>query len=156
MAGGMTFQSASTAHVVADGTIVIAGAALGTAGSALDSACSDGSRKQDGYRWHHLATDKNDSSAARGGPWTPLFQQLFAQAGMSLNDPANLVYLAAHQGPHPREYHELIYNKLRVAIEDCHPVSDCRSKLAAALKRLAREVCTPGSRLHQLITKGQE
>jgi hypothetical protein len=96
MAGGGAVQSATTAHVVTDGTLVIAGATLGTAASGVGSACSDGSQKKDGHHWHHLATDKNEASAARGGPWTPLFQRIFAKAGMDLNDPANLVYLAGH------------------------------------------------------------
>ncbi len=152
MAGGMSFQSASTAHVVADGTIVIAGAAMGVAASALGSACSDGAQKKAGYQWHHLATNKNNSSTAQGGPWTLLFQRLFLAAGMSLNDPTNLVYLAAHQGPHPREYHQEVFDRLRVATEDCHPVSACRAKLAEALRKVAQDVCTPGSRLHELIT----
>jgi len=153
MAGGMRFQSAGTAHVVADGTIVIAGAAVGTAASAPGSACSDGSQKKDGYQWHHLATNKNNSSTAQGGPWTPLFQQLFSETGMSLNDSANLIYLATHQGPHPKEYHERVYDSLRAATEGCHPLSDCKGKLVTALKKLARDVCTPGSRLHELITR---
>jgi hypothetical protein len=156
MAGGMSFQSASTAHVVADGTIVIAGVAMGTAASTVGSACNDGAKKKAGYQWHHLATNKNESSTAQGGPWTPLFQQLFAGAGLSLDDSANLVYLAAHQGPHSKAYHEHVYNNLSVAMEGCHPVSDCRNKLVAALKRLARDVCTPGSRLHRLLTQGRE
>ena len=40
---------------------------------------------------HHICTDKNEVSAQSGGPWTPLFESLFEQAGMSLNDSANLV-----------------------------------------------------------------
>src|SRR5205814_1788582 len=83
LAGGMTFQTASTAHVVADGTLVIAGAAVGTAASGLGSACTDGDPKKTGSQWHHLATDKNEVSLDRGGPWTPLFEQLFATAGMN-------------------------------------------------------------------------
>lgn len=156
LAGGMTFQSASTAHVVADGTLVIAGAAVGTAASGLGNACSDGSQKQEGSQWHHLATDKNEVSAERGGPWTPLFKRIFAQAGMSLDDPANRVYLAGHRGPHPEAYHEAIYDTLRRAVRSCKSTPDCRSKLVAALQSLARDVCTPGSRLHQLATKAQE
>ncbi|KFE71256.1 putative lipoprotein [Hyalangium minutum] len=153
MAGGGVVQSASTAHVVADGTLAIAGAALGTAASGVGRACSDGSQKKDGHQWHHLATDKNEASATRGGPWTPLFQRIFARAGMDLNDPANLVYLAGHQGPHPAAYHEAVYRTLLNAIARCSSVSECRSKLVTALEGLARDVCTPGSRLHQLATK---
>ncbi|HEX8705287.1 MAG TPA: AHH domain-containing protein [Myxococcaceae bacterium] len=153
MAGGMTFQSASTAHVVADGTIVIAGAAMGTAASALGSACSDGAQKKDGYQWHHLATDKNDVSPARGGPWTPFFEQIFAKAGMSLNAPENRVYLKSHQGPHPEEYHEAIYDRLLSAVRDCKTTAHCRLRLVDALAELAAKACTPGSYLNRLLTK---
>jgi hypothetical protein len=153
MAGGMTFQSAGTAHVVADGTIVIAGAALGTAASAVDSACSDGSRKKPGYQWHHLATDKNDVATARGGPWTPFFEQIFAKAGMSLNAPENRVYIQSHHGPHPEEYHEEIYDRLLAAVRDCKTTEHCRRRLVEALGELADKVCTPGSHLNRLLTK---
>ena len=156
MAGGGIVQSATTAHVVADGTLVIAGVMLGTAASGVGSACSDGSQKKDGHHWHHLATDKNEASAARGGPWTPLFQRIFAKAGMDLNDPANLVYLAGHQGPHPEAYHQEVYRTLLNAVARCRSVPECRSKLVTALEGLARDVCTPGSRLHQLATKPLE
>lgn len=156
LAGGMTFQTASAAHVVADGTIVIVGAAVGTTASGLGSACSDGSPKKEGSQWHHLATDKNELSADTGGPWTPLFERLFAKAGMSLDDPANLVYLAGHKGPHPEAYHQEIYRTLARAVRSCKSLPDCRSKLLTALQSVARDVCTPGSRLHQLATKAQE
>ncbi|WNG17590.1 AHH domain-containing protein [Cystobacter fuscus] len=153
LAGGGSVQSAATAHVVADGTIVLTGAALGAAGSAVGSACDDGSMRKKGYRWHHLATDKNEISSARGGPWTPLFQRLFAKAGMSLDAAENLVYLKRHQGPHPEDYHDAVYTKLDTAMEQCRTVSHCRARLVEALRQLAEEVCTPGSKLHRLATR---
>ncbi|HLL06524.1 MAG TPA: AHH domain-containing protein [Myxococcaceae bacterium] len=152
MAGGMSFQSAGTAHVVADGTIVIAGAAVGSAASALGSACGDGSQKKDGYQWHHLATDKNEVSPVRGGPWTPYFEQIFARAGMSLNAPENRVYLKGHQGPHPEEYHEEVYDRLLAAVRDCKTAAHCKRKLVEALQELAEKACTPGARINQLLT----
>ncbi|HZI08744.1 MAG TPA: AHH domain-containing protein, partial [Myxococcus sp.] len=42
-------------------------------------------------RDHHLATDKNSVSTARGGPWTPRFRKIFKKAGMELKDPENIV-----------------------------------------------------------------
>ena len=153
-AGGMIFQSAGTAHVVADGTIVIAGAAMGTAASTVgSSACSDGAKKKNGYQWHHLATNKNDITSARGGPWTPFFEQIFAKAGMTLNAPENRVYLKSHQGPHPEEYHEEVYDRLLAAVRDCKTKAHCRSKLVEALAELAEKACTPGSHLNRLLTK---
>ncbi|MFL5349201.1 MAG: AHH domain-containing protein [Hyalangium sp.] len=156
VAGGLTFQASSTAQVVADGTIVLAGAAVGTAGSAAGSACDDGTPKREGYQWHHLATDKNESSTRRGGPWTPLFEDIFALAGMSLEASENLVHLKGHQGPHPEEYHRAVYQKLRDAVAACKSTSDCKRELVEALQSIAREVCTPGSRLHFLATKRQD
>jgi hypothetical protein len=157
MPGGLTWQGATTVQMVADGTLVVTGVAVGTAaGSAsggAGSACTDGAQKKDGYQWHHIATDKNGTSDARGGPWTPRFEDLFARAGMSLQDPANLVYLRGHQGPHPEAYHAEIFNRLEDALGECETASQCRSRLESELKKLAGDVCTPGSRLHWLATQ---
>ena len=154
MVGGeLMMEGATTVQMVADGTIIVAGVAAGTATSLVSSACTDGSTKKDGHHWHHLATNKNDLSRASGGPWTPLFEKLFAKAGMSLDAAENLVYLAGHQGPHPEPYHQEVYRRLEEALEDCQPVSQCRSALSAALKTLADDVCTPGSLLNRLVTK---
>ena len=113
----------------------------------------DGSEKKDGYHWHHLATNKNGSSTVSGGPWTPLFERLFARAGMSLDAAENLVYLAGHKGPHPEEYHSVVYRRLEEALEECRAGPQCRSRLVDELRKLADEVCTPGSLLHRLVTK---
>lgn len=157
MPGGMTVQGATSVQMVAEGTLVVTGVAAGTAvGSAsggAGAACTDGAQKKDGYQWHHLATDKNDVSSVHGGPWTPVFELIFAKAGMSLQDPANLVYLAGHQGPHPEAYHVDIYERLEAAVAGCKGQDECRSRLTAELKRLAGEVCTPGTLLHRLATK---
>ncbi|HEX5752684.1 MAG TPA: AHH domain-containing protein [Archangium sp.] len=151
---GMSMGSASTVQMVADGTVVVTGMAAGTAAaSAVGSACTDGSKSQEGYHWHHLATNKNDISERFGGPWTPRFEQLFESVGMSLDAAENLVYLKGHKGPHPEAYHREVYSKLRAAVRDCEDVPQCRSKLARALKELADEICTPGSRLHRLATR---
>ncbi len=155
-AAGGWVEGARTAQVVADGSVLMVGVAAGTAASALGSACADGTHKQDGYRWHHLATDKNETSPVRGGPWTPLFEDLFAVAGMDLDDPANRVYLRGHQGPHPEAYHDEVFRTLRSAIEGCQSAAQCRARLVSALGKLASEVCTPGSRLHRLVTKPQD
>ncbi|QRN97823.1 AHH domain-containing protein [Archangium violaceum] len=153
VAGGLTMEGATTVHIVADGTLVVTGAAVGTATAALGSACTDGSEKKEGYQWHHLATDKNDTSTLHGGPWTPLFKILFAQAGMGLDAVENVVYLHGHIGPHPEEYHREIYRRLKAALEDCRTPMECRGQLAAELKKVASEICTPGSLLHRLATK---
>jgi hypothetical protein len=153
---GLSMGSASTVQMMADGTVIVTGVAVGTAASTVGSACTDGSESQDGYHWHHLATNKNDISERFGGPWTPRFEQLFELVGMSLDAAENLVYLKGHKGPHPEAYHREVYGKLRAAVRDCEDVPQCRSKLAKALKELADEICTPGSRLHRLTTRSQD
>jgi hypothetical protein len=101
---------------------------------------------------HHIATDKNDTSDARGGPWTPRFRALFEKAGMTLNDPANLVKVKGHRGPHPEQYHRQIRDALKLATDDCVGVAQCRERLTRALGRLGVECSTPGTRLNQWIT----
>ncbi len=152
--GGVTVEGAATVQMVADGTVVVTGVAAGTvATSAVDSACTDGAESKEGYRWHHLATNKNDISTWYGGPWTPLFEKLFAKAGMSLDAAENLVYLKGHKGPHPEEYHSEVYQRLEAALRNCQTVAQCRSSLVRALSKLADEVCTPGASLHQWVTR---
>ncbi len=157
MPGGLTWQSATTVQMVADGSLVVSGVAVGTAASSASggagSACTDGAVKKDDHQWHHLATNKNTTSDLRGGPWTPRFEDFFARAGMSLEDPANLVYLKAHQGPHPEKYHEIIFDRLQGALGACSTREECRSLLSRELKKLASEVCTHGSVLHRLVAK---
>jgi len=156
LAGGVSLEGASAVRMVADGTIIVTGVAAGTAAATAGSACTDGSEKTDGYYWHHLATNKNDISALRGGPWTPRFEVLFEQAGMSLDAKENRIYLKGHKGPHPAEYHVAVYDQLRRAMRNCGTVAQCRSTLVTALEQLADEVCTPGSHLHRLLTKSQD
>ncbi|WP_309889866.1 AHH domain-containing protein [Archangium sp.] len=154
--GGPSLEGATAVTMAADGTVIVAGVAAGTAASAMGSACSDGSEKRDGYDWHHLATNKNDTSTLSGGPWTPKFEDLFKKAEMSLKASENLVYLKGHKGPHPEAYHQTVYKRLSDALKGCEPVLECKHKLVEALRKLANQACTPGSRLHQLLTKPQD
>lgn len=153
--GGLTMGSggATTVQMAADGSVIVAGVVAGSVASSVGSACSDGAESKDGYRWHHLATNKNDISERSGGPWTPLFERVFAKAGMSLDAVENLVYLDGHKGPYPAEYHSEVYQRIEESLGDCRTVAQCRSRLVQALKGLADEVCTPGSMLHQWVTK---
>ncbi len=104
---------------------------------------------------HHIATDKWWDSTDNGGPWSPKFQEIFDKAGMSLNDPANIVRVPGHQGPHPREYHEVIWRRLRDATRRCGTMQQCREALTAELRRLAREISTPGSDLNKLVARSE-
>ncbi|MFL5352775.1 AHH domain-containing protein [Archangium sp.] len=134
---------------VANGTVVLMGVSANTAASALASAvaaartsgdCRPESDKSDA-KGHHIATDKNDISDASGGPWTPAFKKLFARAGMSLDDPANIVYLIGHVGPHPEAYHREVYTRLESALGICQVQTECRAKLVDALDKLAADIC---------------
>ena len=152
--GGLVLGRVTTAHAVADGTLVVAGAAVGTATSSISrGSCADGSQKKDGYQWHHLATNKNRSSTAQGGPWTPLFEEIFSRAGLRLEAGENRVYLRTHQGPHPQEYHEEVFRRLQQALGSCRTTQQCRDKLVQELKRIASDVCDPGARLNRLLTQ---
>jgi hypothetical protein len=146
--GGFAWGTATAAQAVsAEGALIVAGVAAGGAGAALRSACSDGTSKPPGYETHHLATVENGKSTLRGGPWTPLFEEIFARAGLSLQDQANRVNLLGHFGPHPEEYHAEVFRRLRAAVADCRTQQQCRGKIVEALGRIADEVCTSGTKL---------
>jgi hypothetical protein len=104
---------------------------------------------------HHIATVCNDKSTARGGPWTPRFRRIFAQAGMTLDDPAHKMPIPGHYGPHPERYHEIVIKELRDATLTCRSVVECRDRLTRALRALAKEIATPGTELNQLVTRQQ-
>jgi hypothetical protein len=102
---------------------------------------------------HHIATICNDRSTARGGAWTPRFRAIFARAGMTLDDPANKMPLPGHYGPHPEQYHQIVYDVLNDATATCRSVVVCRERLKRALKQLADQIATPGTELNQLVTR---
>ncbi|HYO56718.1 AHH domain-containing protein [Archangium sp.] len=159
--GSLTVGAGTRARVsVAGGTVVLMGVTVNTTAAAVASAvpsarttgaCAES--KQKDYQRHHLCTNKNDTSESTGGPWTPRFEEFFAQAGMSLDDPANIVYLRDHKGPHPEAYHREIFERLREALGTCRTRAECQAKLVEELDKIAREVCTPGSKLNKLATR---
>jgi len=159
--GGLRVAVGTRAQVsVADGTVVLMGVTASTAAGAVSAAVSSArtagacaESKQDGHHRHHLCTNKNDISEHNGGPWTPDFETLFARAGMSLEDPANIVYLRDHKGPHPEAYHSEVFQRLNDALRGCRPQAGCRAELVRTLNEIAGEVCTPGSNLNKLATR---
>ena len=72
---------------------------------------------------------------------------------MDLNNPANIVHLIGHVGPHPREYHAEVFRLLQDALGECRTQADCRNRLVRALDNIARDVCTSGSKLNKLATR---
>ncbi len=104
---------------------------------------------------HHIGTIANKKSTLRGGPWTPRFEDLFARAGMRLQDAENIVPIQGHRGPHPQRYHQFVYRRLQVALGDCRAIAECRENLTRELRALAGEIATPGTELNQLVTLGK-
>jgi hypothetical protein len=100
---------------------------------------------------HHIATDKNDVSDARGGPWTPVFEKIFANARMDLQDEANLVHVPGHFGPHPEEYHQMVFDRLTGATEGLSGQPYAQA-LVGALQKIAKEATTVGSDINKLLT----
>ncbi|HYO69611.1 MAG TPA: AHH domain-containing protein [Archangium sp.] len=121
---------------------------------AATGTLSSGAPAKDKPEWHHLATIENSKSPLRGGPWTPLFKRIFDKAGMSMNDPANKVQLVGHKGPHPREYHEAVYQRLKEATDTCRDKQECARLLRNALQKLAAELNEKESELYRLLTEG--
>jgi len=105
---------------------------------------------------HHICTDKNEVSEASGGPWTPLFETFFEQAGMKLSDVANQVRIKGHKGPHPREYHEEVYSRIEQATLGCRSAAECRRALVDVLTKIARELTTTGTKLRKIVTRNPD
>ncbi|NPC70661.1 AHH domain-containing protein [Corallococcus exiguus] len=105
---------------------------------------------------HHICTDKNEVSEQSGGPWTPVFEDLFQTAGMKLSDAANQVRIQGHRGPHPREYHAEVLRRLRRAMQGCQDAGQCRAALVDELAKIAKELVTAGTKLRKLITKNPQ
>ncbi|RKG99749.1 AHH domain-containing protein [Corallococcus carmarthensis] len=103
--------------------------------------------------WHHIASDKFSASTNNGGPWTPRYQEIFDRAGMSLDDATNQVRVPGHKGPHPREYHEEVYERLDEATSTCKSIERCREALTRILGVLAREISEQGTKLNRLVTR---
>ncbi|WP_095958485.1 AHH domain-containing protein [Corallococcus macrosporus] len=159
LAGEVQAVSISSAGVlnVTLAPTAVAAVALG-AGEGAGAAVGvvDGIRGDPDGKVHHICTDKNTVSDATGGPWTPLFQDIFSRARMSLNDNANLVRIRGHKGPHPQKYHEEVLARIDDATRGCRGVEKCRAALVGALGKIARDLMSPGSKLRKLITKGAE
>ncbi len=119
--------------------------------SQAERVCDDGSNKNG--EWHHIATISNRKSSARGGPWTPKFEGLFEQVGMSLNDSANLIHIQDHEGPHSEQYHETIHDRLLGALRQCTSMNECRQAFMDELAKIADELCTPGTTLNRMLIK---
>ncbi len=102
---------------------------------------------------HHIATVENKKSPFSGGPWTPQLKKFFDKAGMSMEDKANKVRIPGHKGPHPREYHQEVFERLEQAVKRCETTAQCREALTRELEWLAKELKRTGSELNKLVTR---
>jgi hypothetical protein len=123
---------------------------------AIVASGSDGVPGDPDGRVHHICTDKNTKSEVSGGPWTPLFERYFKQAGMTLNDTSNLVRIRGHEGPHPEAYHREVFKRIDNAMEGCRSLARCREVLIRELKGLSDDLTTSGHWLRRLVTKDRD
>jgi hypothetical protein len=154
-AEGQVRFSVSSLGAVEELALSAEGASITVAATAVTMAARGSGGNNPCIETHHIATICNDTSTARGGPWTPRFRDIFAKAGMKLDDPANKVPTPGHYGPHPERYHQFVFDTLTDATASCRSVLECRKALTGALQRLAKQIATPGSELNLLVTQGQ-
>lgn len=104
---------------------------------------------------HHIATDKNRLSSARGGPWTPRFEEFFRGAGLDISKAtANRVRIRGHRGPHPVEYHQYVYDQLRQATKGLKPgTSAYHDAVVSTLDYIAGQARTRGTLVNKWLTK---
>ncbi len=101
---------------------------------------------------HHICTNKNCVSLARGGPWTPRFEAIFQKAGMNLDDALNKIAVPGHKGPHPEAYHQAVFRRLESATSGLNGGA-YRHALRTEMQAIRGELQTPGSLLNQLVRK---
>ena len=104
---------------------------------------------------HHIATNKNDISTARGGPWTPRFRTFFDKAGLDINKGSeNLVNVINHKGPHPEAYHQLVFDRLSTATKGLKANTNTyKTAVTNTLQAIGTEAQTVGSPVNKLLTK---
>ena len=156
--GGFRFTAIAevvSVAIPAKGTVTIALAPGALAMTAQGMSAGSTAPVDEEGPWHHIASDKFSTSTHNGGPWTPRYQEIFDRAGMPLDDAANQVRVPGHRGPHPREYHEEVYERLDQATSSCRSIERCREALTKMLGVLARELTTKGTRLNRWVTRSE-
>jgi hypothetical protein len=103
---------------------------------------------------HHIGTVENAKATWNGGPWTPRLKVLFDKVGLSMDSKYNRVKVFGHVGPHPPEYHQIVFDRLRTVFSRCSAYQECRAEFIRELERLGAEIATPGSALNDLVTRG--
>lgn len=84
--------------------------------------------------WHHIASDKSLVSG-----YTAQYEKIFKNAGMSLQDNENLMFLQNHSGAHTIAYKEYVLNALTASTKGL--TGDmAKSALVEALNQLKLEL----------------
>ena len=105
---------------------------------------------------HHVCTNKNCTSPANGGPWTPRFQEFFDNAGLNINAEINKIAVPGHQGPHPVAYHQYVYKELNDATAGLTPgTSAYKNAVTGTLNTIKQQAVTPGHQVNTWLTGGK-
>jgi hypothetical protein len=103
---------------------------------------------------HHIATNKNKVRPKGGGPWTPIFEEMFDKAGMSMNHQLNKVSVIGHSANHPAEYHLGVWKSQNEAVEGLEGSAYTKA-FQSELVNLRNEISTSGTRMNELVTKNE-
>ncbi len=133
----------ATGVLVGAGGVVTLAVAVTELGVALSGPGKDKGEE------HHIATNKNTLAKQK---WTLQFEHLFGKVGLSLKDPRNKVFVVGHQGPHPPQYHEAVFERLSKAINGLTGDA-AQDAFLKELDILGKEVAIPGTPLNALVTK---
>jgi hypothetical protein len=101
---------------------------------------------------HHICTNKNDISTARGGPWSPRFQKIFDKAGYDMDDAINKIGIPGHAGPHPEAYHSEVLGRLESAVKGKSGEA-YKKAFEDEMGNLKRDVSDPNHHLNKLLCK---
>jgi hypothetical protein len=148
--GGVVACATGVGCLAGGGAVVVAGGAaiLQGAGTGVQAAVGAGKvlAMLADTEGHHIATNKN---FVRGPQWSNKFKNdIFDPAGMDLDDPANIVDLPDHEGPHPQSYHQWVYNRLSNAIKGIDGQSKIYNALKSELQNIGGELLKNPSLLH--------
>ena len=144
--GGGVELAAHLDNVWASARLIVIGVRLKVTSSNSPSQQSSPSGK---YQDHHIATDKHTTK------WTEIFKKFFDKAGLDISKAKeNIVSVLNHQGPHPEEYHQYIYDRLLKALKNLKPNTvKYKETLIKTLNDIGKKAQTPGSYVNKLITK---
>jgi hypothetical protein len=98
-------------------------------------------------RSHHIASNKHASK------FTAIYEEIFASAGMTLEDPANKMQVLSefHKGRHPLRYHMWVQKNLEDAVFGLDKPQQRASAIRRALNSMQSQIEAEPGRLHATI-----